>query len=62
MYLGQNSGASMRTLAGASLSLFVGTGDPATLIPAQLLWTALLLPLSLYCFQRSTERMMSYGG
>ena len=50
------------TLAGASLSLFVGTGDPATLIPAQLLWTALLLPLSLYCFQRSTERMMSYGG
>ena len=50
------------TLAGASLSLFVGTGDPATLIPAQLLWTALLLPLSLYCFQRSTEGMMSYGG
>lgn len=50
------------TLAGASLSLFVGTGDPAMLIPAQLLWTALLLPLSLYCFQRSTERMISYGG
>ena len=50
------------TLAGASLSLFVGTGDAALLIPAQLLWTAILLPLSVYCFHRSTERMMSYGG
>ena len=50
------------TLAGASLSLFVGTGDPALLLPAQILWTALLLPLSLYCFRKSTERMMSYGG
>lgn len=52
----------MGTLAGASLSLFVGTGDPAQLIPAQILWTALLLPLSVYCFKRSTERMMAYGG
>ena len=50
------------TLAGASLSLFVGTGDPAMLLPAQLLWTALLLPLSLFLFHKSTERMMSYGG
>lgn len=50
------------TLAGASLSLYVGTGDPAALIPAQILWTALLLPLSVYCFRKSTERMMSYGG
>ena len=50
------------TLAGASLSLFVGTGNAAQLLPAQLLWTALLLPLSLYCFRKSTERMMSYGG
>ena len=50
------------TLAGASLSLFVGTGDPALLIPAQALWTALLLPLSIWCFHKSTERMMSYGG
>ena len=50
------------TLAGASLSLFVGTGNAAQLIPAQLLWTALLLPLSILCFRKSTERMMSYGG
>ena len=50
------------TLARASLSLFVGTGNAAQLIPAQLLWTALLLPLSVYCFRKSTERMMSYGG
>lgn len=50
------------TLAGASLSLYVGTGDPALLLPAQALWTALLLPLSLFLFHKSTERMMSYGG
>ncbi len=50
------------TLAGASLSLYVGTGDAAMLLPAQVLWTALLVPLTGYLFRKSTERMMSYGG
>ena len=50
------------TLADASLSLYIGTGSAAQLIPAQLFWTALLLPLSLHLFHKSTERMMSYGG
>lgn len=52
----------MGTLAGATLSLYIGSGDAARLLPAQAFWTAVLLPLSLYLFHKSTERMMSYGG
>lgn len=50
------------TLAGATLSIYTGLGDPSVLLPAQLLWTAILIPLSTHLFQKSSERMVSYGG
>ena len=50
------------TLAGAPLALYAGLGDAGRLLPAQLLWNALLWPLAAWCFRRSRERMVSYGG
>lgn len=50
------------TLSGAPLALYAGLGTPGDIIPMQLLWNALLWPLCLYCFARSRERMVSYGG
>jgi len=50
------------TLAGAPLALYVGLDSAARLLPAQALWTAVLWPLALWAFARSTERMVSYGG
>ncbi len=49
-------------LAGAPLALYAGLDTPARLIPAQLFWTVTLWPLALWCFNRSRERMVSYGG
>ena len=50
------------TLAGAPLSIYTGLGDPALLVPAQILWNVMLWPLAAYCFAASRERMVSYGG
>jgi len=50
------------TLAGAPLALYTGLGDPAVLLPAQLLWNLILWPLAIYGFAASRERMVSYGG
>lgn len=50
------------SLAGAPLSLFIGTGDALRLIPLALFWNAVLWPVSLLFFQKSRERMISYGG
>lgn len=50
------------TLSGAPLALFAGLDSPARLIPAQLFWTAVLWPLAIWCFKRSSERMVGYGG
>ncbi|MDR3086227.1 MAG: hypothetical protein LBU47_07945 [Christensenellaceae bacterium] len=50
------------SLAAAPLSLFVGSGDVAAQLAAQLLWNALLWPLAAFLFAKSRERMVSYGG
>ena len=50
------------SLAGAPLSLLVGTGDPARVLLLQLGWNLLLWPLTILLFSRSRERMTSYGG
>lgn len=50
------------TLAGAPLAIYTGLGNPAALLPAQLIWNAVLWPLAVYCFAASRERMVSYGG
>ena len=50
------------TLAGAPLAIYTGLGDPAALLPAQIIWNIVLWPLAVYCFAASRERMVSYGG
>lgn len=50
------------TLAGAPLAIYTGLGDPAALLPVQILWNLILWPLAVYCFAASRERMVSYGG
>lgn len=50
------------TLAGAPLSIYTGLGDPASLLPMQILWNLILWPLAMVCFAASRERMVSYGG
>ena len=50
------------TLAGAPLSIFTGLGNPALLVPVQIVWNLILWPLAMYCFAASRERMVSYGG
>ena len=50
------------SLAGAPLSIFVGTGNPAELIPVQIVWNLMLWPLTILYFYKSRERMVSYGG
>lgn len=50
------------TLAGAPLSLYTGLGDPFEIILAQTIWTAALWPLTIWCFEKSRERMVAYGG
>ena len=50
------------TLAGAPLALFAGLDSPMNLIPIQLIWTVVLWPLAYLAFDRSRERLVSYGG
>ncbi len=50
------------TLAGAPLAIYTGLGDPAALLPMQMIWNMALWPLAMYCFAASRERMVSYGG
>lgn len=50
------------TLAGAPLSIYAGLAEPGTILIAQAAWNIVLWPLAIYCFDRSRERMVSYGG
>ena len=50
------------TLAGAPLSLYSGLGDAKTLLAAQVFWNLALWPLAVWWFNKSRERMVSYGG
>ena len=50
------------SLGGAVLSLHVGTATPAQIIPAQLVWNAVFWLVAVLWFQKSKERMVSFGG
>lgn len=50
------------TLAGSVLAVYTGMGDLTTILIMQVVWNVVLWPLSLYCFGRSRERIVSYGG
>ena len=49
-------------LAGAALAVWAGAGDAHVLVAAQVIWNIVLWPLTLWYFNRSRERMVSYGG
>jgi ABC-2 type transport system permease protein len=50
------------SLAAAPLSVFVGMAAPVEVFPLQILWNIVLWPLAALAFQKSRERMVSYGG
>ncbi len=47
-------------LGGAALSVFVGAGSAAEIIPLQLIWNLILWPVALFVFRKSQEGMVSY--
>ena len=50
------------SLGGAPLSLFVGSAEPAQIIPAQIFWNLIFWAIAIFWFQKSRERMVSFGG
>lgn len=50
------------SLGGAPLSLFVGSAEPAGVLPLQIMWNVVLWPVALLVFKKSQEGMVSYGG
>ena len=50
------------SLGGATLSLFVGTAQPLHIVTAQIVWNVIFWALAAYWFNKSKERMMSFGG
>ncbi len=50
------------SLGGAPLSLFVGTAEAASIIPAQLFWNIVIWSVAAVWFKKSQERMVSFGG
>jgi ABC-2 type transport system permease protein len=50
------------SLGGAPLSLYVGTAEPATVIKTQLFWNVIIWGITIVWFNKSRERMVSFGG
>ena len=50
------------SLGGAPLSLYIGTAEPAAIIPLQVFWNVLFWAAAVVWFNRSRERMVSFGG
>ena len=50
------------SLGGAPLSLYVGTTDPMMIIPVQIFWNLIIWSITIAWFNKSRERMVSYGG
>ena len=50
------------SLGGAPLSLFVGTAEPWEIIPLQIFWNIVIWGASVAWFNKSRERMVSFGG
>jgi ABC-2 type transport system permease protein len=49
-------------LAWAPLAIFTGTGQPLPLLLSQLMWAAILWPLSDWLWRANREKLVSYGG
>jgi len=49
-------------LGGAVLSLYVGSAGARQVIPMQIVWNAVIWAAAVICFNRSRERMVSFGG
>ena len=52
----------MGSIAHAPLSIYVGEGNPVSLLLIQAVWNLILWPLAMRIFRKSEERMISYGG
>jgi len=50
------------SLGGAPLSLYVGTAEPMTIIPVQIFWNVVIWSITIVWFNKSRERMVSFGG
>ena len=50
------------SLGGATLSLYVGTAEASSIIPVQLFWNVCMWSLAVIWFNKSRERMVSFGG
>lgn len=50
------------SLGGAPLSLYVGTAEPMQIIPVQIFWNVVLWSVAVVWFNKSRERMVSFGG
>ncbi|MCL2058512.1 MAG: hypothetical protein FWH01_05565 [Oscillospiraceae bacterium] len=50
------------SLGGATLSLYIGTAEPLRIIAAQIFWNVALWSVAVLWFNKSRERMVSFGG
>jgi ABC-2 type transport system permease protein len=50
------------SLGGAPLSLYIGSAEPMQIIPVQIFWNVALWAIAIVWFNKSRERMVSYGG
>ncbi|MCL2813871.1 MAG: hypothetical protein FWD23_04655 [Oscillospiraceae bacterium] len=50
------------SLGGAPLSLYVGAAEPAKIITTQLFWNVVIWSIAVLWFNKSRERMVSFGG
>ena len=50
------------SLGGAPLALFVGVAEPMRIITMQLIWNVVFWGIAILWFQKSKERMVSFGG
>jgi ABC-2 type transport system permease protein len=50
------------SLGGAPLSLYIGSAEPIQIIPVQMFWNVVLWTVTIIWFNKSRERMVSYGG
>ena len=50
------------SLGGAFLALYVGSAEALEIIPVQLFWNVVIWSAATVWFQKSKERMVSFGG
>lgn len=50
------------SLAAAPLAIYTGLSEPMELLVIQIFWNVVLWPIAFIVFEKSQERMMSFGG